>query len=199
MAAVAWDGPGPAPAPARHAGAPAGGGADADRPGRRRRADHAGRRRQPGARVRHRRRRQPDSLSLEDRRSEGRRRHVVRVCRSAWPRASVSTGWPCSARLFLVLALWIIEGFEPQTRVLELSVKLGETTAAAAAAHRGRAAPLQAQTTSCAVSRKRKCRISSRRRCEPAHRPRLQCPDRTGGQRQGRGRVERTARRPRAK
>lgn len=31
--------------------------------------------------------------------------------------------------LFLVLALWIIEGFEPQTRVWELSVKLGEKTA----------------------------------------------------------------------
>jgi hypothetical protein len=31
--------------------------------------------------------------------------------------------------LFLVLALWIIEGFEPQTRVFELSVKLGDKTA----------------------------------------------------------------------
>jgi uncharacterized membrane protein YhiD involved in acid resistance len=31
--------------------------------------------------------------------------------------------------LFLVIALWIIEGFEPQTRVWELSVKLGEKTA----------------------------------------------------------------------
>ena len=31
--------------------------------------------------------------------------------------------------LFLVLALWIIEGFEPQTRVWELSIKLGENTA----------------------------------------------------------------------
>ena len=30
---------------------------------------------------------------------------------------------------FLVLALWIIESFEPQTRVWELSVKLGEKTA----------------------------------------------------------------------
>jgi uncharacterized membrane protein YhiD involved in acid resistance len=30
--------------------------------------------------------------------------------------------------LFLVLALWIIEGFEPQTRVFELSVKLGDKT-----------------------------------------------------------------------
>ena len=31
--------------------------------------------------------------------------------------------------MFLVLALWIIEGFEPQTRVFELSVKLGDHTA----------------------------------------------------------------------
>jgi uncharacterized membrane protein YhiD involved in acid resistance len=31
--------------------------------------------------------------------------------------------------LFLVLALWIIEGFEPQTRIWELSIKLGEKTA----------------------------------------------------------------------
>jgi hypothetical protein len=31
--------------------------------------------------------------------------------------------------LFLILALWIIEGFEPQTRVWELSIKLGEKTA----------------------------------------------------------------------
>lgn len=31
--------------------------------------------------------------------------------------------------LFLVLALWIIEGFEPQTRLFELSIKLGEKTA----------------------------------------------------------------------
>ena len=31
--------------------------------------------------------------------------------------------------LFLVLALWIIEGFEPQTRVWELSIKLGDKTA----------------------------------------------------------------------
>jgi hypothetical protein len=31
--------------------------------------------------------------------------------------------------LFLVLALWIIEGFEPQTRIFELSIKLGEKTA----------------------------------------------------------------------
>jgi hypothetical protein len=32
--------------------------------------------------------------------------------------------------LFLVGALWIIEGFEPQNRVFELSVKLGDKTAA---------------------------------------------------------------------
>jgi hypothetical protein len=32
--------------------------------------------------------------------------------------------------LFLVIALWIIEGFEPQNRVFELSVQLGEKTAA---------------------------------------------------------------------
>ena len=31
--------------------------------------------------------------------------------------------------LFLVLALWIIEGFEPQTRIWELSIKLGDKTA----------------------------------------------------------------------
>jgi uncharacterized membrane protein YhiD involved in acid resistance len=31
--------------------------------------------------------------------------------------------------LFLVVALWIIEGFEPQTRVFELSIKLGDKTA----------------------------------------------------------------------
>src|SRR5687768_18427780 len=31
--------------------------------------------------------------------------------------------------VFLVVALWIIEGFEPQTRVFELSVKLGDQTA----------------------------------------------------------------------
>ena len=31
--------------------------------------------------------------------------------------------------LFLVMALWVIEGFEPQTRVWELSVKLGKHTA----------------------------------------------------------------------
>jgi uncharacterized membrane protein YhiD involved in acid resistance len=31
--------------------------------------------------------------------------------------------------VFLVFALWIIEGFEPQTRVFELSVKLGDQTA----------------------------------------------------------------------
>jgi uncharacterized membrane protein YhiD involved in acid resistance len=30
--------------------------------------------------------------------------------------------------LFLVAALWVIEGFEPQTRVFELSVKLGDDT-----------------------------------------------------------------------
>jgi uncharacterized membrane protein YhiD involved in acid resistance len=32
--------------------------------------------------------------------------------------------------LFLVAALWIIEGFEPQNRVFELSVKLGDRTVA---------------------------------------------------------------------
>lgn len=31
--------------------------------------------------------------------------------------------------MFLVIALWIIEGFEPQTRVFELSVKVSENTA----------------------------------------------------------------------
>jgi hypothetical protein len=31
--------------------------------------------------------------------------------------------------LFLVAALWVIEGFEPQTRVFDLSVKLGDRTA----------------------------------------------------------------------
>ena len=31
--------------------------------------------------------------------------------------------------IFLVMALWIIEGFEPQTRLWELSIKLGEKTA----------------------------------------------------------------------
>jgi uncharacterized membrane protein YhiD involved in acid resistance len=31
--------------------------------------------------------------------------------------------------LFLVLALWVIEGFEPQTRIFELSIKLGDKTA----------------------------------------------------------------------
>lgn len=30
--------------------------------------------------------------------------------------------------LFLVLALWIIEGFEPRTRIWELSIKLGDNT-----------------------------------------------------------------------
>jgi len=30
--------------------------------------------------------------------------------------------------IFLVLALWVIEGFEPQTRVFELTIKLGEKT-----------------------------------------------------------------------
>jgi hypothetical protein len=30
--------------------------------------------------------------------------------------------------IFLVFALWIIEGFEPQTRVFELTIKLGEKT-----------------------------------------------------------------------
>jgi uncharacterized membrane protein YhiD involved in acid resistance len=30
--------------------------------------------------------------------------------------------------LFIVLCLWIIEGFEPQTRVFELTVKVGEKT-----------------------------------------------------------------------
>ncbi|HUE85291.1 MAG TPA: MgtC/SapB family protein [Vicinamibacterales bacterium] len=33
------------------------------------------------------------------------------------------------ATLFLVFALWIIESFEPQTRMWELSIKLGEKTA----------------------------------------------------------------------
>ena len=31
--------------------------------------------------------------------------------------------------LFLTIALWIIEGFQPQSRVFELSIKLGEKTA----------------------------------------------------------------------
>jgi uncharacterized membrane protein YhiD involved in acid resistance len=31
--------------------------------------------------------------------------------------------------MFLVAALWVIEGFEPQTRVFELTVKLGDQTA----------------------------------------------------------------------
>ena len=31
--------------------------------------------------------------------------------------------------LFIVLCLWIIEGFEPQTRVFELAVKMGDRTA----------------------------------------------------------------------
>ena len=31
--------------------------------------------------------------------------------------------------LFIALCLWIIEGFEPQTRVFELTVKLGDKTA----------------------------------------------------------------------
>ena len=31
--------------------------------------------------------------------------------------------------MFLVVALWVIEGFEPMTRVFELSVKLGDQTA----------------------------------------------------------------------
>jgi len=31
--------------------------------------------------------------------------------------------------MFLVAALWVIEGFEPQTRVFELGIKLGEQTA----------------------------------------------------------------------
>ena len=30
--------------------------------------------------------------------------------------------------VFIVLCLWIIEGFEPQTRVFELSVKMGDKT-----------------------------------------------------------------------
>ena len=30
--------------------------------------------------------------------------------------------------MFLVIALWIIEGFEPQTRVFELAIKLGDKT-----------------------------------------------------------------------
>jgi Uncharacterized membrane protein len=34
------------------------------------------------------------------------------------------------ATVFLVIALWVIESFEPQTRTFELSVKLGDKTAA---------------------------------------------------------------------
>ena len=34
------------------------------------------------------------------------------------------------ATAFLVIALWVIESFEPQTRTFELSVKLGDKTAA---------------------------------------------------------------------
>ncbi len=34
------------------------------------------------------------------------------------------------ATVFLAAALWVIEGFEPQTRVFELTVRLGERTAA---------------------------------------------------------------------
>ena len=41
------------------------------------RADHAGGRLEPGPRLRHRRRRQPDPLPLEDRRPEGRRGDAV--------------------------------------------------------------------------------------------------------------------------
>ena len=65
----------------------------------------------------------------------------------------------CSARCFWSLALWIIEGFEPQTRVFELSVKLGDKTAAAAPADRGASCGASRPSTSCAVSPKRKCRI----------------------------------------
>ena len=50
---------------------------DPDHPGHRRRRRDAGRRRQPGPRLRHRRRRRAGALSRQDRRSEGRRRHAV--------------------------------------------------------------------------------------------------------------------------
>ena len=77
LAARARRGAGVPPAPARHAAARPGRHPDADRAGGRRRHHHAGRRRQPGARLRHRRCGQPDPLSLENRRSEGRGRHAL--------------------------------------------------------------------------------------------------------------------------
>ena len=60
---------------------------------------------------------------------EGRRRHAAARWRSGSRRASACSGSRSSARSSSSLSLWIIEGFEPQTRVFELTVKLGEEDA----------------------------------------------------------------------
>ena len=47
---------------------------------------------------------------------------VVMLC-------ALSVGLAVIGTLFIVFCLWIIEGFEPQTRLFELNVKMGEKTA----------------------------------------------------------------------
>ena len=45
--------------------------------------------------------------------------------------------------MFITLCLWVIEGFEPQTRLFELTVKMGDKTLRNAAEDRGSAQALQ--------------------------------------------------------
>ena len=89
---------------------------------------------EPGARVRHRRGREPDSLSREDRGPEGRGRDAVHPRRRTRVQVWACSGIAAVGTLFLVLTLWIIEGFETHVRTFLLSVKLGEGTSSKRAA-----------------------------------------------------------------
>jgi uncharacterized membrane protein YhiD involved in acid resistance len=92
--------------------------------------------------------------------------------------------------VFIVFCLWIIEGFEPQTRLFELNVKMGEKTA-----------DLRPKIEE--VLRRYKARYELRTAAEDTgvlhgdhaevaqNRPRVERADGAGARQQGRRRVER--------
>jgi hypothetical protein len=93
--------------------------------------------------------------------------------------------------LFITLCLWIIEGFEPQTRLFELTIKMGDKTADMRPKIEEDPAPLQGRYELRTTPKTR--RLHGDDAEVAAHRSRVERDDGAGARRQGRRRVERKA------
>ena len=92
--------------------------------------------------------------------------------------------------VFIAACLWVIEGFEPQTRYLRVERQVRRQDPGPAAEDRRSAAALQGRSTSCARRPRMRCPTWPPRR-GAAHRSRFEPAHGAGAVRQGRHRMDR--------